>query len=245
MSDFKIHVIDVQNKLQNYIWLIEHVATRQVVVIDPTQADLVQKFCEDHQLTIVQIWLTHWHKDHVEGVPALQRDFPQTTIYGPEAESAKIPFMTHPLRHDDHFNFHNLDIEIISVPGHTLGHIIFYIDTIQSVFVGDTLFALGCGRVSEGTYAQMFHSVNRIAALPSPTKIYCAHEYTLSNAKFALHVEPDNLTLIERAKHIEDLRLLNKITLPTTVELELATNPFLRVETIQEFEHLRKLKDNF
>ncbi len=241
---YKVHVIDVKNQLQNYIWLIEHCASRDVVVVDPTESQLVIDYCQQHQFNLSQIWLTHWHKDHVGGVPALiaERNVP---VYGPRLELNKIPMISQPLDHDDHFTFHDLKVEIISVPGHTLGHIVYYIDQIETVFCGDTLFAMGCGRVFEGTMEQMYHSLNRLAALPIRTQVYCTHEYTLSNAKFALTIEPDNLALQQRALQVQQLREQNQITLPSSIELELTTNPFLRVESVEEFERIRTLKDHF
>ncbi|ALH96312.1 hydroxyacylglutathione hydrolase [Acinetobacter equi] len=241
---FKIHYIDVKNQLQNYIWLIEDTSSQEVIVIDPTEAHLVESFCIEHQFTLSQIWLTHWHKDHIGGVPelTLNRDIP---VYGPKEEINKIPFITHPLEHQFKFHFNQLEIEIIAVPGHTLGHIVYFINEIESVFCGDTLFAMGCGRVFEGTFEQMYHSLNRLAALPPATKVYCTHEYTLSNAKFALATDPENIEIQQRYEHIEALRLLNKNTLPSTIELELKTNPFLMVDNVHDFQKLREWKDNF
>lgn len=241
---YKVHVIDVKNALQNYIWLIEHTPSQSVIAIDPTQADLVEDFCQSHQLELSQIWLTHWHKDHIGGVPDLiaTRQIP---VYGPRDELSKIPFLSHPLDHEDQFQFEGLKVDIIAVPGHTLGHIVYLVDALESVFCGDTLFAMGCGRIFEGTAEQMYHSLNRLAALPIHTKVYCTHEYTLSNAKFALQIEPDNHALQARASEVETQREYGKITLPSTIELELATNPFLRVESVEEFARIRLLKDQF
>lgn len=241
---FKIHCIDVKNQLQNYIWLLEHTPSKEVIAVDPTEASLVQQYCAEYDLNLKQIWLTHWHKDHTGGVPELIENT-KMTVYGPEAEQVKIPFLTHPLTHENHIDFHGLNIEIISVPGHTLGHIVYFIDALDTVFCGDTLFAMGCGRVFEGTYEQMFHSLNRLSALPPRTKVFCTHEYTLSNAKFALHVEPDNIAIQKRYEQVERLRLLNECTLPSTIEIELETNPFLRARNIETFKQLRMLKDNF
>ena len=241
---FKIHVIDVKNQLQNYIWLIEETNSHDVVVIDPTESHLVEAYCSEHQLNLSQIWLTHWHKDHIGGVPALIAES-AIPVYGPRAEISHIPFMTHPLIHEDHFKFHDLNTEIIAVPGHTLGHIVYFIDELDTVFCGDTLFAMGCGRMFEGTAEQFYHSLNRLAALPPRTKVYCTHEYTLSNAQFALHVEPDNHALQTRATEVKRLRDRGEITLPSTIELELETNPFLRVNSVEEFARIRALKDSF
>lgn len=241
---FKIHCIDVQNALQNYIWLLEHEASQEVVAVDPTEAFLVEKYCKEHQLKLSQIWLTHWHKDHIGGVLELiqSRNIP---VYGPREELSKIPFISHPLEHEQQLPFHGLNIDIIAVPGHTLGHIVYFIDELDILFCGDTLFAMGCGRVFEGTHEQMYHSLARLAALPPRTQVYCTHEYTLSNAKFALHVEPDNIAIQARYQDIERQRMLGLCTLPSNIEIELETNPFLRAESIEHFKRLRDLKDNF
>lgn len=241
---YQVHIIDVKNQLQNYIWLLEHTKSHEVIAVDPTEAQLVEDYCQEHQLHLSQIWLTHWHKDHIGGVPGLlvNRNIP---VYGPRAELSKIPFITHPLGDGEHFNFHDIRIDVIAVPGHTLGHIVYFSDALDLVFCGDTLFAMGCGRVFEGTFEQMYHSLNRLAALPPRTQVYCTHEYTLSNAKFALHVEPDNLEIQQRFEQVEALRMLGQPTVPSTIEIELETNPFLRVESVEEFQRLRELKDNF
>ena len=140
-----------------------------------------------------------------------------------------------------------MDVDVFTIPGHTLGHIAFFIDEIDTLFCGDTLFAMGCGRLFEGTAEQMYQSLNRLAALPPRTQVYCTHEYTLSNGLFALTVEPENKALQQRVKEVQALRQEGKITLPSTIELELEleTNPFLRVESAEEFKHVRELKDNF
>ena len=241
---YQIHYIDVKNALQNYIWVLEDTEKQEAVVIDPTEAELVNQFCQSHQLTLTQIWLTHWHKDHIGGVAGLTAEH-NLAVYGPRDELTKIPGITHPLQHDDHFKFNDLKIEIVATPGHTLGHIVYFIEELEAVFCGDTLFAMGCGRLFEGTAEQMYHSLSRLAALPTQTKVYCTHEYTLSNAEFALTVEPHNMALQERVEHIRQLRAHGEITLPSNIELELETNPFLRAENVEEFAHLRELKDHF
>lgn len=244
MQNFKIHVIDVANDSQNYIWLIENQDTHNTIVVDPTESACVLDYCTQQKLNIQSIWLTHWHKDHTGGVFGLLK-VQQVPVYGPVYEQQKIPMITHALTDGDCFEFSSLNIEVIYTPGHTIGHICYYIPKLDSAFVGDTLFSLGCGRIFEGTHQQMFNSLQRLSALPVNTQIYCSHEYTLSNAKFALTIEPHNLLLQERLKKIESLKSVRKITIPTTLSLELETNPFLRVESIEEFSHIRILKDKF
>ena len=240
----QVHVIDVKNALQNYIWLLEDTETRQVAVVDPTEADLVIDYLEQHDLGLAAIWLTHWHKDHIGGVPELLR-YQNVAVYGPREEISKIPMLSHPLQDDDEIEFAGQTVEIIAVPGHTLGHIVYFIPDEALLFCGDTLFAMGCGRVFEGTYEQMYHSLNHLAALPPHTQVYCTHEYTQSNAKFALHVEPDTLAIQQRAKEVDIKRAAGEITLPSTIQLELETNPFLRANSLEEFQEMRQLKDNF
>lgn len=241
---FKIHYINVNNALQNYIWMLEDQRSHEVIAIDPTEAPLVEQFCTAHHLTLAQIWLTHWHKDHIGGVPYLvaNRNIP---VYGPREELSKIPFITHPLQHENTFKFNDLEVEIIAVPGHTLGHIVYFIDSLNALFCGDTLFAMGCGRVFEGSFEQMYQSLNRLAALPPRTRVYCTHEYTLANAEFALAAEPDNLAIQARHAQVAALRLEQKISLPSTIEQELQTNPFLRTQSLEEFQKLRQWKDHF
>ena len=241
---YQVHLIDAQKPSQNYIWLLEHCASKKVVVVDPTDAKPVKDFCQKHGLEIAQIWLTHWHQDHIGGVPELIAEG-NLPVYGPREELSKIPFIRHPLQHDDHFEFQGLNVEIIAVPGHTLGHIVYYIDHLDSVFCGDTLFAMGCGRIFEGTPEQMYHSLNRLAALPPQTLVYCTHEYTLANAQFAIEIEPNNLALQHRLQETQAQRQRGEITLPSRIELELATNPFLRTENVEEFARIRQLKDQY
>ena len=241
---FKIHTLDVQNQLQNYIWLIEHQPSKTAIVIDPTEADIVETFCHTHQLTLSQIWLTHWHKDHVGGVPNLMQNR-QIPVYGPEAEQHKIPWISHPLNDQQTLHFQGMNVQIMAVPGHTLGHIVYFAPDINSLFCGDTLFAMGCGRVFEGTYQQMYQSLQKLKALPEATLVYCTHEYTQSNAAFGLHVDPDNLHLQERAADVAKRRQQGQCTLPSTIALERQTNVFLRAENVAEFQRLRELKDQF
>ena len=246
---FKMHVIDVKNPLQNYIWILEELKTHDAIVVDPTDAQLVDEYCQMNKLDLKQIWLTHWHKDHIGGAPFLADKY-QLSVYGPKEALCKINGIGNLLKDvldlkDHYFNFHDLKVKVIFVPGHTLGHIVFYINELNSLFSGDTLFAMGFGRVFEGSYEQMYQSLNRLKQLPLKTKVYCSHEYTLSNAQFALEVDSNNVLLQERLQEVRALRAEHQITLPTTIERELQTNPFFRTKDLDDFLKKRLLKDHY
>lgn len=244
-QQFKIHCLPVNNALQNYIFLIEDTYSRNVVIIDPTEAPLVVVYCQQHRLNPQQIWITHHHHDHVGGIQQILQHYVDLDVYAPHDEVHKIGHVTIALKHEQHFKFHDLTIKVIATTGHTLGHICYFIEGLDALFCGDTLFVMGCGRVFEGTYEQMYYSLQRLAALPIQTQVYCTHEYTQSNAAFALHVEPDNLAIQQRAKEIDQLRAAGQMTIPSTIKEELATNPFLRATSVEHFAQLRQLKDNF
>ena len=173
------------------------------------------------------ILTTHHHPDHVEANLALKERF-GLTIVGPKAEAAKIPGIDRTLSEGDTVMFGKHAISVIETPGHTAGHISYFMPDAKIAFTADTLFALGCGRLFEGTPATMLASMRKLAALPLETVVYCGHEYTLSNARFAVSVDPTNSALTARARKIEALRASDKPTLPTTIGEELATNPFMR-----------------
>jgi hydroxyacylglutathione hydrolase len=207
---------------------------------------------------LTHIFTTHHHTDHVEANLALKKRF-GLEIIGPEDEKAKIPGINRSVRHGERFKFGNFEVEVISTPGHTAGEISFHIPIAKVAFTGDTLFSLGCGRLFEGTPATMFKSLQRLIGLPGETEIYCGHEYSESNARFALTIDPENSALKERAKEIKTLREADLPTLPTTLMREMATNPFLRwhdpairknlkMESATDeavFAEIRKRKDNF
>lgn len=202
------------------------------------------------------IFTTHHHLDHVEGNEALKRIY-GAQIIGPSGEI--IPGADIGVHGGDQFKFGRFDVQVIDTPGHTAGEVSYYLPQAKIVFTGDVLFALGCGRLFEGTPADMFASFQRLAQLPVDTQIYCGHEYTLSNLRFALSVDADNAALIERGREIEQLRAQGLPTLPTTIGLEMATNPFLRADDsairknlglehasdLHVFAELRKRKDHF
>ena len=240
----------------NYIWHLQQNGEHWVV--DPGDAAPVMGALNGERLT--GILLTHHHFDHTGGVPALTSAF-DCPVYGP----GTIDGVTHPLADGDQITLLDRPWEVMAVPGHTLDHIALLMkgDEVYSLFCGDTLFAGGCGRLFEGTPAQMHQSLSRLAALPADTRVYCTHEYTLANLAFALAVEPDNQALIKRQQEAQAQRRKNAPTLPSTIGLERATNPFLRAEepsvrrqastqgaepeanSVEIFATLRHWKDNF
>jgi hydroxyacylglutathione hydrolase len=209
----------------NYLWLI--VRGSSAAVVDPGDPAPVLRRLQAKRLTLSDILVTHHHGDHVGGVAELARAT-GARVYGPREES--IPARDIALGDGDRIGVLGLELDVIHVPGHTLGHIAYYAPAIKALFCGDTLFGAGCGRLFEGTAEQMAASLARLAALPADTRVYCAHEYTLSNLRFALAVEPDNAALHERQRACLQLRERGVPTLPSTIAEELATNPFLRCE---------------
>jgi hydroxyacylglutathione hydrolase len=192
--------------------------------------------------TITQVWNTHWHPDHTGGNLQV-KDATNARISAPERRA--IPGRDVTLAEGDEIRIGSHVGRVIEVPGHTLDHIALIFDDERVAFVGDTLFAMGCGRLFEGTPEQMYRSLQRLAALPNDTRLYCGHEYTLANARFAAHAEPGNDAIAERMAQVEALRDEGRITLPTSVEQERLTNPFVRAGNWQEFARLRSDKDSF
>jgi hydroxyacylglutathione hydrolase len=213
----------------NYIWLLQDNANRRCAVVDPGDAKPVLAWLDRNPgWQLSDILVTHHHADHTGGVAEL-KSVTGAKVYGPADE--KIPARDVALSDLDEITVLGLTFAVHAVAGHTLGHIAFYhADSHRPVlFSGDTLFAAGCGRLFEGTPEQMHASLSRLAALPGNTHVYCAHEYTLSNLRFAVAVEPENPDVVGRFEEVTRLRAENRITLPSTIALELATNPFLRV----------------
>ena len=210
----------------NYIWMLHDGA--QAVVVDPGDAQPVADALDRLHLQLAAILVTHHHPDHVGGIDAL-RPLLHGPVYGPAREAIPQPFK--PLRDGDVVAVLGARFQVIDVPGHTAGHIAYaQLDAPKAplLFCGDTLFSAGCGRLFEGTPAQMLQSLSRLAALPSDTRVCCTHEYTLSNLKFAAAVEADNAQVAAHTRHCESLRAAGRPTLPSTVALELQINPFLR-----------------
>lgn len=220
-----IAVFPVRAFQDNYIWLLHD--QQVAVVVDPGDAGPVRDFLDEHRLQLVAVLCTHHHWDHVNGIAELvaKQDIP---VYGPAAEN--IPVVTNAVSDGDQVTIQplGLDFRIIATPGHTSGHIVYY--GHDMLFCGDTLFSGGCGRLFEGTAEQMHHSLQTIRQLPADTRVYCAHEYTLSNLDFAEVVEPGNEDTRGYIQRAEGLQQQGQPTLPSTLALEVKINPFLRVD---------------
>lgn len=215
--------------LDNYLWLLHNGA--DALVVDPGDAAPVLSVLQAHHLTLSRILVTHHHADHTGGVNAL-REATGALVYGPANERIPKPFL--PLIEGENVNALGVDFKIIDVPGHTAGHIAYYAPDVNGkplLFCGDTLFSGGCGRLFEGTPAQMLASLDKLAALPGETVVCCTHEYTLSNLRFALAVEPGNQNLVDYNAQCQGLRTSGQPTLPTTIAQELLINPFLRTRS--------------
>lgn len=241
----KLKIIPIPAFKDNYIWLIHN--GEQAIVVDPGDAKPVLMALEQLNLTLQAILVTHHHKDHINGISALINHFPNIQVYAPTL--GNYAFKHTPINEPDilHFKNLNLSFSVLAVPGHTLGHIAYYAqyNNAQAVnekllFCGDTLFGAGCGRLFietengrlfEGKYTQLYQSLQKLAQLPAETKVYCTHEYTLHNINFALSIEPNNQALIKRHIETKQKRDLNMPSLPSTIALELATNPFLRCQS--------------
>jgi hydroxyacylglutathione hydrolase len=241
----------------NYIWLVRE-STGQTAVVDPSVAEPVLDALENKGWTLDVVLNTHHHYDHTGGNLELKAKT-GCRIVGPKADEARIPGIDLALADGEPFALGDAQAVVIDIPGHTRGHIAFYFADDRALFCGDTLFAMGCGRLFEGTPAQMWTSLSRLALLPKETLIYCGHEYTQANARFALTVEPGNRALNERAKAVAALRWEGRVTLPSSIGEELATNPFLRAmspeiqksvglgpeDPIAVFAEVRRRKDYF
>lgn len=228
------HVQAIPAFADNYLWLLTAVDNKYAAIVDPGDAIPVIDILKKNNLDLSAILITHHHADHIGGVKQLINRYPQTQVYGPE--DSRIPEVRHLMREGFRFelDFLPTTFEVIEVPGHTTTHIAYYTEASDTVpprlFCGDTVFACGCGRLFEGTAKQMHASLSKIKALPPPTEIYCAHEYTLDNIQFAKWVEPDNPILLAREQEAKSLREVGKYTVPSRLAHECRTNPFLRFD---------------
>jgi|TARA_B100001094_G_scaffold322467_1_gene371836 hydroxyacylglutathione hydrolase len=242
----------------NYIWLLT--TNEGSIVIDPGESSKIKSLIDNNEIDLKGILITHHHYDHTNGLNDLS-DNGMLDIYGPENNIVKI---NKRVKDSDCISIIGLDFEIIEVPGHTLDHIAFYSfnENMPILFCGDTLFSGGCGRVFEGTHKQMYDSLNKLASLPKHTKVYCGHEYTLSNLKFAIEVDTENKDLLDEYNHVKKLNISKNPSLPSTLDKELKINPFLRCNNMsirnkinkefnvsgddfEIFTALREWKDNY
>lgn len=237
-----MEIVAVPAFADNYLWLVHDEASGETAVVDPGDAAPVLAEAERRGWTITQVWNTHWHPDHTGGNLAI-KEATGARISGPASET--IPGRDVALKEDDKIRLGDHVGRVIEVPGHTSGHIALIFDDDGVAFVGDTLFAMGCGRLFEGTPEQMYRSLQRLTRLPDDTRLYCAHEYTLSNARFAAHAMPEDAAIEGRLARIKQLRDSGEMTLPTTVKQERETNPFVRATNVDEFARLRREKDSF
>lgn len=238
-----LEIVPVPVLRDNYVWLVHDPASGETVAVDPSVADAVLVAAAARGWTIGQIWNTHWHPDHTGGNDAI-RAATGCTITGP-AEAERVSKMDRIVAGGDRARIGEIEAELIDIPAHTAGHVAFHLPAAGVAFTGDTLFAMGCGRLFEGDAAQMFANMRRLAALPPETRIYCGHEYTLANGEFALTVEPDNEALARRVAAVRAQRERGEVTLPTTIALEQATNPFMRAASIEALAARRAAKDEF
>jgi len=240
----------------NYGFLLHDPASGETTCIDTPDAAAYLREAEARGWRITQIWNTHWHPDHAGGNAAI-KDATGCAITAPAAEAAKIAGIDRTVAHGDTVSLGEWNAQVIDVGGHTLGHIAYHLPEAGIAFVGDSVFALGCGRMFEGTAPQFWASLSRVKALPGETTLYCAHEYTLSNARFALHADPDNVELQLYAGEVDARRARGEWTVPMQLARELATNPFLRADDeamrnrwggadpAETFAKLRAAKDSF
>ncbi|MDP2120384.1 MAG: hydroxyacylglutathione hydrolase [Hoeflea sp.] len=242
----------------NFGVILHDPLTGETASIDAPDGAVIARRLGEDGWRLTHILVTHHHPDHVEGIAALAEAW-SPEIIGPTAESARIAGLTRTVSDGDTFEFAGRSVSVITTPGHTAGHICFYIPDEDLLFAGDTLFALGCGRLFEGSPADMFGSLSRLSELPDQTRVYCGHEYTQSNARFAVTVDPDNEALARRVEEIDQMRAKGLPTLPTTIGFEKRTNPFLRTgdagirkqlgmveaSDVDVFAELRRRKDRF
>lgn len=238
-----LQIVRVPALSDNYIWLLHDSASGETAVIDPAEAAPVLTAAAERGWTITQIWNTHWHPDHVGGNAEIKAAT-GARVTGPAAEADKIDTLDVTVRDGNTVTLGQHRATVWDVPAHTAGHIAYDLRDDGVVLVGDTMFAMGCGRLFEGTADQMFANMQRLGTLPDDTVVLCAHEYTLSNAKFAVTVDPDNAALAQRLSDVTRVREQGGATIPTTIGAERATNPFLRAETATRLAEVRTAKDN-
>lgn len=235
-----LEIVRVPVLSDNYAWLIHDAESGQTVALDPGDAKPMIDAAETRGWRIDATWNTHWHPDHVAGNAEIG-----APVTAPAAEVAKIGHVDHGVADGDHVSIGEHRAAVIRVPGHTQGHVAFHFAEDRIVFTGDTLFAMGCGRLFEGTPADMFANMQFYATLPDETAVYCGHEYTQGNGRYALVAEPDNQAIVARMREVDALRAAGEPTVPTTMGQERATNPFLRAISAEQLGERRVAKDSF
>ncbi len=228
----------------NYGFLLRDRESGRVATIDTPDAGRIAEELDRRGWSLDLILNTHWHADHVGGNAALKARY-SAWVVAPAAEADRIDTADELVEEGSVVMLGAIRIDVLATPGHTLGHVIYHLPTAGVAFVGDTLFAMGCGRLFEGDAAQMWRNMERLAALPEDTIVYCAHEYTQSNGRFAATVEPDNQALMTRLEEVAALRTQGLPTLPTSIAAERATNPFMRAGSAEELARRRQAKDAF
>ena len=228
----------------NYSYLIIDQSKNNACVVDPSESEPIIKYLDKNKINLKFILNTHHHYDHVGGNELLQKKY-NAKIVGYKGDKKRIPGVDILVDDEQIWKNENFEAKIMHIPGHTTGHICFYFYNNKIIFTGDTLFSLGCGRIFEGTYLQMFNSLSKFKKLPLDTKIFCGHEYTIQNSKFCLTYDPSNQKLKKKIIEIKDKLINNLPTIPSTIKEELECNIFLKSDNLESFSKLRDLKDNF
>jgi hydroxyacylglutathione hydrolase len=243
-EDEGLELLQIPARKDNYFYLMHAAHSGETVAIDPGDADPILWAMRARNWPLTHIFNTHHHGDHVGGNRRLQEET-QAEIFGYAGDASRIPAISRRLEEGEHFTWGGVEVEVIFVPGHTTGHIAYYLPRPGWLFCGDALFLMGCGRLFEGTPEQAYASLQKFAALPEDTLVFCAHEYTAHNGEFALSCDPQNAALQQRMAHVRVMRQSGKPTVPGRLAEEKATNPFLRASTPEEFAKLRNLRDSW